>query len=203
MDTFRYGLALFLVMLTPGAFLYWFSIHPFIGFWRRVGTKATLVIHYAAILASAGLIYWFRRALVFGDLHTNWFTVALAVPLLVVSAWLRRTAQRHLKWRILLGVPELEPAASGGKLLTEGIYARMRNPRYGQATVGLLGDALVANYLSGYLLVLFTVLAVLVIVRFEEKELRARFGGAFDAYCARVPRYIPRFGRSPQPIVRN
>jgi protein-S-isoprenylcysteine O-methyltransferase Ste14 len=35
--------------------------------------------------------------------------------------------------------------------------------------------------------------SVLVIVRLEERELHDRFGAEYDAYRARVPRFIPRW----------
>lgn len=35
-----------------------------------------------------------------------------------------------------------------------------------------------------------------VVVRVEEPELRERFGAAYESYFQRVPRWIPRLGRS-------
>ncbi len=34
------------------------------------------------------------------------------------------------------------------------------------------------------------------VVRIEEPELRERFGASYESYCQRVPRWVPRFGRS-------
>jgi len=31
-----------------------------------------------------------------------------------------------------------------------------------------------------------------VLVQMEERELRERYGAEYEAYCARVPRFIPR-----------
>jgi len=38
MDTFRYVLAVMLVISLPPAIAYWFVIHPFAALWRRVGS---------------------------------------------------------------------------------------------------------------------------------------------------------------------
>ena len=43
--------------------------------------------------------------------------------------------------------------------------------------------------------VLMTSFAHWVVVRVEEPELRERFGEAYESYCQRVPRWIPRLGR--------
>ena len=43
--------------------------------------------------------------------------------------------------------------------------------------------------------VLMTSFAQWVVVRVEEPELRERFGEAYESYCQRVPRWIPRLGR--------
>lgn len=37
MGTARYWIGVLLVVSMPPAILWWFVVHPFIGFWRRVG----------------------------------------------------------------------------------------------------------------------------------------------------------------------
>jgi len=55
----------------------------------------------------------------------------------------------------------------------------------------ILGFALFSNYLASYVVFAASVILVWLVIRLEEQELRARFGPAFDEYCARVPRLIP------------
>jgi len=38
---------------------------------------------------------------------------------------------------------------------------------------------------------------VFLIVQLEERELRERFGTEYEAYCRRVPRFVPVRGRRP------
>ena len=57
MDTARYILALVtLVGLVPG-FLLWFFIHPFAGFWRRLGPVWTYVILSGPVVALMAAVY--------------------------------------------------------------------------------------------------------------------------------------------------
>jgi protein-S-isoprenylcysteine O-methyltransferase Ste14 len=120
-----------------------------------------------------------------------------AALLIVLSAILRALVSRHLTKWILLGLPELAPEQFHTPLLTDGVYARVRNPRYLQVLVGVAGVALLSNYLAGYVLFFVTLILLRVIIWMEEKELRNRFGKSFDEYCALVPRLVPRWRLRP------
>lgn len=192
MDTFRYFIALLLLMCMPAP-LIWFSVHPFIRFWRKVGAATTLSIHYALILALAGAVYFFRRSLLAVEYGTNWWLIGLAVVLMTAAVVMRWRLGRQLHLRILVGLPELAPEGRQGKLLKDGIYARIRHPRYVELVVAIFAYALAANYLAVYVLALLTPLALFLVVLLEERELRERFGAEYDEYCAQVPRFIPKF----------
>jgi protein-S-isoprenylcysteine O-methyltransferase Ste14 len=193
MRTVRYYLALLLLSSVPPAFLFWFSIHPFIRFWRALGPRFTLAIHYIAAFALAGMIAGFGRPLLSVEFGTNSILIGLALPLLAISAVLRKRLSKQLRFGVLTGLPELAPERHKIPLLTEGIYARIRHPRYVQALLVTAAYALFCNFLATYILLLSLVLVLYLIVLIEERELRDRFGAEYDAYCARVPRFIPRF----------
>jgi len=95
----------------------------------------------------------------------------------------------------ILGLPELAPDQRPQRLITTGVYAIIRHPRYVQLYLGFLGSALIANYLVLYLVVALWLPGIYVIVRLEEKELRDRFGLAYDEYSRRVPRFLLRISR--------
>ena len=76
-------------------------------------------------------------------------------------------------------------------LVTNGLYRLSRNPIYVADVLLLLACALlVANALAFLALPLFVAYVDRFQIRPEERALRARFGGAFDAYCRRVRRWL-------------
>ncbi len=192
MDAIRYWIALLVVAFYPGALLYWFSLHPLIGFWRRAGVRLTLAVHWAMILAVAAGVYGMRGPLLAVEFGTDWGLLTAGATLLIASVAIGRALGRHFGRRVLLGIPELAPDGNASRLITGGIYSRIRHPRYLELMLAVAGYALVTNYLAVYVLAVAGPFAVALVVRIEERELRARFGAEYVEYCARVPRFIPR-----------
>jgi protein-S-isoprenylcysteine O-methyltransferase Ste14 len=81
------------------------------------------------------------------------------------------------------------------KLVTEGLYSHVRNPMYVGNFFLILGMAIAAN--TWHFMIIGIPLALgmhRAIIAAEENFLRNKFGAAFDAYCARVRRWVPRLG---------
>jgi protein-S-isoprenylcysteine O-methyltransferase Ste14 len=191
MDTFRHVLTLLMLMFMPGAVLFWFLVHPFIRFWRRLGLRRALAIYYTLMVAFVAGVFLLRKTLLAVDFGTNPVLIAVAVPMLAASIVLRRKISRHLRFSTLGGLPELAPESHPQPLLTEGIYSRIRHPRYVEVLLVMASLALIANNLASYVNWIIGIPSVLLIVRIEERELRDRFGAEYEAYCARVPRFVP------------
>ena len=198
MSAIRYDLALLGLLFIPTSILVWVVIHPFVGFWRRLGMRGT----YAAVLvieaAVAFGLFQVRKPLLAVEFGSHWTVLVPGVGILAVAVWLRTRLQRHFSVAQLLGFPELAPDRFPPRLVTVGLHAHVRHPRYLQYLLVLAGWALVANFLATYLLLALMVPAVWLVVVLEERELRARFGAAYDDYCRRVPRFWPRLRRSGQ-----
>jgi protein-S-isoprenylcysteine O-methyltransferase Ste14 len=79
------------------------------------------------------------------------------------------------------------------ELVVRGAHAWVRNPMYLLYGAIVLGEALLYRSwaLLGYAL-FFAALCHFYVVRFEERDLRRRFGAPYEAYRARVPRWLPR-----------
>ena len=194
LHTVRYVVAIMMLVAVPPAVLAWVVIHPLAAFWRRFGlwgTYAILAIPWVACMVG---LYRARWLLLGPDLGTNLPVIALGLLCVVAAIAIARSRRRHLTFRILAGGPELSSGPDRGSLLTEGIYGRIRHPRYVEFAVGSLGYVLVANYAHLYLLWVASVLALYGVVLLEERELRDRFGVAYEEYARRVPRFIPRLG---------
>lgn len=191
MNTFRYVVAVVLMVSLPPGILMWFIVHPFAPFWRRLGTKWTYTILCSGMLLMMVGTFLIRDALVAADLGTNVITMVLAVPCIALAATISVKRRRHLTFRMLAGVPELSPTDKG-VLLTQGPYAVIRHPRYVEAMLVVLGYALVANFVGTYLLFVVSIPVLYAVAMLEERELRDRFGKEYDQYCRAVPRFLPR-----------
>jgi protein-S-isoprenylcysteine O-methyltransferase Ste14 len=79
------------------------------------------------------------------------------------------------------------------RLVTAGPYAAVRNPQ-GVALVMLAcGEPLIVDAAILWLVPLLAILFLVGLAQpFEDWELRRRFGVAYDAYRAQVPRWLPK-----------
>lgn len=188
----RRFIAIMLAVSLPPAILYWFIIHPFIGFWRRMGLTVTYVFLTVFYLGSMVGLYLIRDTLLGRDLGTSLPLVLAALPLMAVAIVISRKRRKHLTFRRLAGVPEIAPEKHGIGLLREGIYSRMRHPRYVEFSLALVAWSLFANFVGLYWMTAATLVLLYIIVIIEERELRERFGQEYVDYSAQVPRFIPR-----------
>lgn len=196
MNTLRYFLALFLTVSLPPLFLYWLLIHPLVDFWRAQGVGVTYTVVLTVIVTAMIGLFAMRHDLLSRDFGTDYFFIALGVASLILSAGMRFAIDKQLSLKTLLGLPEIAPGRFPRRLITDGIYARLRHPRYVQLVIAFIGYALIANYLASYLAVGLWLPAIYVIVLLEEKELRQHFGQSYDDYCRKVPRFFPKIGRT-------
>jgi len=104
---------------------------------------------------------------------------------ILVSTYIsfRKTAMR---------IPLSEPASRTEPLVVTGPQRFVRNPMYFAVVVIFIGWWLVLDwtfilFMAGF----FTLWFNLVVIPFEERELRALYGETFAAYVRAVPRFIP------------
>jgi protein-S-isoprenylcysteine O-methyltransferase Ste14 len=82
------------------------------------------------------------------------------------------------------------------RLATSGPYAWTRNPLYFGSFLLTVGFAIMsASWIAASALIVPSLAIYPSVIRKEEGHLERLFPEDFRNYCARVPRFIPRFGR--------
>ncbi len=178
------GFFLFIELPIP---IYWLIIHPFNSFWRN-RVRAAFWIAGLTAWTVGGVLLWIFRPLLLAAVRPSWVEVAAGLALIGVEVYLLLRVERELGGKRLVGHAEL---TGTGEMLTGGLYAYVRHPRYTGMFCAAVGAALIAGTPR-----LWTILAVwwvlaLVVIRLEERELAARFGPAYAAYRKRVPAFLP------------
>ena len=111
------------------------------------------------------------------------------VMCLVIGLWLfyRSHADLGTNWSITLEVREQH------RLITQGVYRRIRHPMYSALVVYSAGQALVIpNWVAGPSNVIAFAVLVALRVRAEERMMVQQFGDEYAAYAARTKRLVPR-----------
>lgn len=188
----RYWMATLFVVSLPPALGWWFVIHPFATFWRRLGAGVTYAVIGLVFLGTMAALVPVRDALIGDDFGFRPWLLLAATPFMAGAALISRARRKYLTFRILAGVPEVSRTTEPPRMLSEGIYARIRHPRYVEFVLGVAGWALILNYAGLYVAVAALLPVLHGIVLLEERELCERFGPAYREYMTRVPRYLPR-----------
>ncbi|MGD8726878.1 MAG: hypothetical protein PVH40_04485, partial [Gemmatimonadales bacterium] len=81
-----------------------------------------------------------------------------------------------------------------GRLITEGIDAAIRHPRYVEVVLFPAAHAFLANHIGTHVVAALGILALYLGLVLEEQELRNCFGSGYEEQCRRVPRFIPAGG---------
>jgi protein-S-isoprenylcysteine O-methyltransferase Ste14 len=167
--------------------LFWFVVHPQVRFWRRHTTAGYLAgVLFAWGPVTAAMIL-FRRELFRPDWPPLW-RLLLGLALLVFEGWVFWRVEHDLGAARLVGKVEL---SGGGEVISKGIYSRIRHPRYLGSFLAILGACLLGGKTAMWAAAGAWLVLILIAIAFEERELRARFGDAYEEYCRRVPRFLP------------
>jgi protein-S-isoprenylcysteine O-methyltransferase Ste14 len=157
---------------------------------RARALLATAIFLFLAPGTVAGLIpfwisRWRFRPPFFGLEPVRWLGViliALAAPVLLES--FARFALEGL------GTPA--PVLPTRHLVVKGFYRYVRNPMYVAVVSIIIGQGLLLG--DGYLLLYAALVWAAFfgfVLSYEEPKLRKTYGAEYEAYCARVPRWIP------------
>jgi protein-S-isoprenylcysteine O-methyltransferase Ste14 len=167
--------------------LYWFVLHPNVGFWRRHVRAGFIVAVLFAWGAVTALLVAFHDSLFARERAPAW-AVGAGLALIALEIYILWCVKRDLGGARLSGKTEL---SGGGEIASGGIYAHIRHPRYAGTLCAVVGACLLAGTLRLWVVVAVWSLLLFSAIALEEREMRTRFGAAYADYCRRVPRFLP------------
>jgi protein-S-isoprenylcysteine O-methyltransferase Ste14 len=186
--TFLKALAAFVLFLQLPIPLYWFVLHPQVHYWRKHLKASFVVALCLSWLPVTICIILFRRELFRTD-SPPWWMIVCGLALIAFEVWLFARISGDLGASRLIGRTEI---SGGGSLADEGMYARVRHPRYVGSFLALVGACLLAGTYIAWSVTLVWTALTWIAISLEERELRTRFGEAYERYCQQVPRFLPR-----------
>jgi protein-S-isoprenylcysteine O-methyltransferase Ste14 len=102
-----------------------------------------------------------------------------------LGLWIRGLASGHLR--------------KDESLATTGPYGLTRNPLYFGSAFLAAGFVMAGHsWAAGVIVTAYFAVFYYAVMRSEERDVRERFGVAFDEYASRVPLFVPRFPRPGQ-----
>jgi protein-S-isoprenylcysteine O-methyltransferase Ste14 len=154
----------------------------------RKGPLEVALLTVAWIAFFVPLLWIVAPVLAFADYPLHPVPLVAGTLLLVLGLWLfhRSHADLGTNWSITLEVRE------NHRLVTHGVYRRVRHPMYLALLIYSAGQALVLpNWLAGPSYGVAMALLVALRIRPEERMMLEEFGNDYEAYRATSKRVIP------------
>jgi len=145
---------------------------------------------YTFYLIYIGYIALFVNAII--SILKEEYIFLLTLPgftLILLSMYINFVARRDLArhWS------PFAASEKGQKLIRDGIYSKVRHPIYLSGLVLSLGFALIAGNLYGLLFFILSLVAFVIRMKKEERELITKFGEEYKEYVKETSLLIPKF----------
>jgi protein-S-isoprenylcysteine O-methyltransferase Ste14 len=167
--------------------------------WTRAGVlQAFIIAFYAEMYGFPLTIYFLARFFGLdlawtesGNLWAQLFGTPMAHIVAMVLGYTIVFAGASL---VADGWRRIHQARREEKLMTDGVYARVRHPQYTGLFLIVFGEGVV-HWPTIVSLAAFPVIVVAytLLARKEERQMLDKFGDEYRAYQRRVPMFIPRF----------
>ena len=173
--------------------------------WRNAGLYSAFLISLFVEMFGIPLTLYIlapllhHSALDFGMNESHLWSLLLDQAHLVPLAWGVRLVMIVSMALVAMGLALVaigwaQVFSARHELMTRGIYRFIRHPQYLGLIIVIV--ALIIQWPTLPTLLMAPVLVAMYVrqARREDRELEARFGGAFAGYASRVPAFIPRIG---------
>ena len=181
------------------------------GIWRGTRRPAGRITGQMGHYLRSPWFYIITSAIFFGICYLCWIPLPLTFSpqarswILVAGSLLYFPGMSFALWgRLALGRNYFVSTGFGAqlfanqRLVIKGPFAIVRHPMYAGLILAALGSLLIYHTWTALLLVFFAP-ALSFRARREEAALAAEFGMQWQAYCQRVPAFLPRIGKERTP----
>ena len=158
----------------------------------RTRTDTSLFLAASAGSSVLTLLYVFTPLFAFADYRLPLWIGVMGVVVLLAGNWVFWRAHRDLgkNWSPTLEILE------GHKLVTQGIYRRIRHPMYLSIWLLVVAQAMILpNYVAGFSGLLPFAILYCSRVKREERMMSEAFGKAYEEHCRHTGRLFPKFQR--------
>lgn len=171
--------------------------------WTRAGVvQAFIIAFYAEMYGFPLTIYFLARFfgldLKWGDGGNLWAQLFGTEVAHIVAMVLGYTIVFSGATLVADGWRRIHRASRGEKLMTDGVYARVRHPQYTGLFLIVFGEGVV-HWPTIFSIAAFPIIiiAYTILARHEETQMVEKFGEEYHEYQRQVPMFIPRFGGGP------
>ncbi len=102
-------------------------------------------------------------------------------------------AGKTLTLKTLFSLTQIHPERYHQQLVMNGLYGKIRHPRYIGYWMMALGFAMTTGFFLMWIFFIWLIIGLAALALLEERELRQRFGKEYTDYMRRVPAFIPKF----------
>jgi len=157
---------------------------------NRKGTLEVILLTLAWLGFFVPLVWVVSSVFAFAEYPLHVVPLAVGIVCFVAGLWLfyRAHADLGTNWSVTLHVREQH------RLITQGVYRRIRHPMYTSLLLYSVGQALVLpNWVAGpSYLITFGLLFVFRVIP-EERMMLEQFGSDYAAYMRKTKRLVPGF----------
>ena len=158
---------------------------------RTSAVLGTSIFFVVAPFLAAGIIPWWITRWQFRPPFLG-LELTRAIGVVLIVAGVPGIVDSFARFALQgLGTPA--PVAPPQKLVVTGLYRYVRNPMYVSVLAIVLGQALLfGDWRLMVYAALFWLACHAYVILYEERTLQRKFGAEYDAFRAKVPRWIPR-----------
>lgn len=181
---------IFFIFLAPIP-IFWGIFQANAKFWKRFGRGVYVASFLFYTLVTALTLKYTGAIIAYRTIATP-TTIAIGLVLIIVGGIVASIAMKELSLTTLVALPQLLPERYASKLVTTGLYSKMRHPRYLGFWVMALGFWFATGLWIMWILFVWSLIGFVTLGILEERELQQRFGKSYKEYMQRVPRFLPK-----------